>query len=422
LKNDRRRATEIAVPSGLPYYVSALALGIPAILLGLQITGWLFFIPAIFHGHADFRSFYNAGYMVRTGAARALYDYEVEKVYQNRLISQENLAMPFIHPAYEALLFVPLSLLPYRASYFAFLGVNLGLLVVCYWILRPHLQHLANIWSALPAAVFLFLPVTGTLMKGQDSILLLTLLVAATLCLGQRRELTAGALTALGLFRFQIVLPIAVLFLMWRRWRFCAGFAMAAAAVAAVSVSITGVAQTVTYAHSLISLSGSGSVGDLVRYAQPDWQMANLRGLVVGVAGSHLPAQWTRLVIFILSGGVFFLVGVLAPGRKGIDPLLIAITTSAAVSFHLLFHDLSILLTPLVLTLDRYVTAEATGNPAGRAAFRVATLMFVAPITISFVPDYFYLVAVPLCAFLLVLIYSSKPDSAGNELEGLRSI
>ena len=70
-----------------PYYVRGLALGIPAILLGIQITGWLFFIPAIFDGHVDFRNFYSAGYMVRAGDARSLYSYETEKVYQDRLIS-----------------------------------------------------------------------------------------------------------------------------------------------------------------------------------------------------------------------------------------------------------------------------------------------------------------------------------------------
>jgi hypothetical protein len=402
-----------------PYYVRGLALGIPAILLGLQITGWLFFIPAIFDGHADFRSFYNAGYMVRSGDARALYDYETEKVYQDRLISREDLAMPFIHPAYEALLFVPLSLLPYRAAYFAFLTVNLALLAICYRLLRPGLQNLARVWYGLPAAMFLFLPVTGALMKGQDSVLLLTLLVAATVCLGAGREFSAGTLIALGLFRFQIVLPIAILFLIWRRWRFSAGFAVAAAVLAAVSVGIVGVAQTESYARSLLSISGSGSTADLVRYGQPDWQMANLRGLIVGLAGSHLSILWTRRVILLVSGVVLLLVAWLAPGGKGSDPLLIAITTSAAVSYHFLFHDLSVLLIPIILALDRFVTAEATGDPAGRLVARTAAVMFVAPIMISFVPGQFYLVALPLCALLLVLIQRSRREPTGGVVETL---
>jgi hypothetical protein len=405
----------------VPYYVKGLALGIPAILLGLQITGWLFFIPAIFDGHADFRSFYNAGYMVRSGDARALYDYETEKVYQDRLISREDLAMPFIHPAYEALLFVPLSLLSYRAAYFVFLAVNLALLVICYRLLRTRMQNLADIWRGLPAAMFLFLPVTGALMKGQDSVVLLTLLTAATVCLGEGREFSAGTLVALGLFRLQIALPIAVLFLIWRRWRFSAGFAVAAVVLAAASVAMVGVAQTESYARSLLSISGSGSTADLVRYGQPDWQMANLRGLIVGLAGSHLSIVWIRRVIFLVSGMVLLLVAWLAPGRRGADPLLIAITTSAAVSYHFLFHDLSVLLIPIIFALNRFVTAEATGDPAGRLVARTAAVMFVAPIMISFVPGLFYLVAVPLCALLLVLIQRSRREATGAIVETITS-
>ncbi len=406
-----------------PYYVRGLALGIPAILLGIQITGWLFFIPAIFDGHADFRNFYSAGYMVRAGDARSLYSYETEKVYQDRLISQESLAMPFIHPAYEALLFVPLSLLPFRAAYFAFLTVNLGLLAICYRLLRAHMRNLAAVWHGLPAAMFLFLPIAGTLMKGQDSILLLTLITAATISLGERREFTAGALLALALFRFQIVIPIALLFLIWRRWRFSAGFAVVAAAVVSASVGIAGMTQTELYARSLLSLSGSGSASDLVRYGQPDWQMANLRGLIVGLAGSHLSIAWTRRVVLFVSGVVLFAVAWLTPGNKdGAEPMFIAITASAAVSYHFLFHDLSVVLIPIIFALNHFVTSEATGDPAGRFASRTAAIMFVAPITAAFVPSQFYLVALPLCALLLVLIQRSRREFTDDMFEAATAV
>src|SRR5689334_21586360 len=105
LKNDKAHSrTETG-----PYYVRALALGVPAILLTLHISGWLFFVPAISHGHFDFRHLYTAGYMVRTGHARELYQYDVEKQFEDSLLSHEEIALSFIHLAYEALLFVPFS-------------------------------------------------------------------------------------------------------------------------------------------------------------------------------------------------------------------------------------------------------------------------------------------------------------------------
>src|SRR5947209_19331266 len=111
-----------------PYYVKGLALGIPAILLGLEISGWLFFIPAITHGHNDFRQLYTGGYMLRLGYGHQLYDYDVQKSLEDKLVSPEQIALPINHLAYEELLFVPLCLLNFRAAYLAFLVVNIVLL------------------------------------------------------------------------------------------------------------------------------------------------------------------------------------------------------------------------------------------------------------------------------------------------------
>src|SRR5207244_13270755 len=77
-----------------------------------------------------------------------------------------------------------------------------------------------------PAMLSTFLPVNVALMQGQDSILLLVLLAAAFVALHRGRGFAAGTLVGLGLFKLQIVIPIAILFFAWRRWRFSAGFAL----------------------------------------------------------------------------------------------------------------------------------------------------------------------------------------------------
>src|SRR6266849_9024976 len=106
----------------VPYYVRALAMALPAVMLGLQIAGWIFFLPGAMQGHCDFRHLYAAGYMVRTGHRGELYDYNVEQRFQDNLVSREAIALPFNHLAYEALLFVPYSYLSYRFGYFLFLA------------------------------------------------------------------------------------------------------------------------------------------------------------------------------------------------------------------------------------------------------------------------------------------------------------
>src|SRR5260370_32032192 len=101
-----------------PHYVKSLSLAIPAVLLGFQISGWVFAILAVQQGRTDFRSQYTAGYMVRSGNAHRLYDYSSQLVFQNRLTTARDLALPFDHLSYEALLFFPFSYLPFNVAYF----------------------------------------------------------------------------------------------------------------------------------------------------------------------------------------------------------------------------------------------------------------------------------------------------------------
>src|SRR5882724_3155727 len=236
-----------------------LLLGILPILIGIQLLGWITFFPAaLLHGHADFRQLYAAGYMVRTGHAGELYDIRSQQQFQDVLVGNDERALPFIRPAYQALLFVPFSLLPYRTAYVAFLAVNLVLLAMTFWILRPNMRNLSRVWQGLPVFVFLvFYPIALALMQGQDSVLLLLLLAAALVALEQGQERRAGILVALGLFKMQIVIPIALLFLLWRRWRFLAGCALSASLVSLISLSVVGSAQTVVFARSLVSV-GAG--------------------------------------------------------------------------------------------------------------------------------------------------------------------
>src|SRR5216684_6233378 len=170
-------------------YLPDLLLGSLPILLAVQLLGWLTFFPTALRGHADFRQLYAAGYMVRTGHAGQLYDTRAQQEFQDALVGNDERALPFIRPAYQALLFVPFSLLPYRTAYLGFLAVNLVLLAMTFWILRPNMRNLSRVWQGLPVFVFLvFYPVALAHMQGQDSILLLLLLAAALVALEQGQE------------------------------------------------------------------------------------------------------------------------------------------------------------------------------------------------------------------------------------------
>src|SRR5207245_1604634 len=90
-------------------------------------------------------------------------------------------------------------------------------------------------------------------------------------------------------------------------------------------------------------------------------------------------------------------------GLTAADALLVVITTSALVSYHLLIHDLSILLLPVAIVLSRFIDTEGSVTES-RFILRAAVLMFVAPVCIAFTPQWFFIVALPLCAFLFALL------------------
>jgi Glycosyltransferase family 87 len=391
-------------------YLPDLLLGILPLLVAVQLLGWLSFFPSALRGHADFRQLYAAGYMVRTGHASELYDTRAQQQFQDALVGNDERALPFIRPAFQALLFVPFSLLPFRSAYIAFLAMNLVLLALAFWLVRPHMKNLARIWLGLPVFVFLvFYPIALALMQGQDSILLLALLAAALVALDHGCELTAGMLVGLGLFKMQIVIPIALLFLLWRRWRFFAGFSLSAGLVSLISLWVVGFAQTTAYARSLFSVGTSVAAAN--QFPLRISIMANLRGLFFGLMGNRVPAFGIQFITIVISVIVLVWVALFAPVKqRGIDALVVAITASVIVSYYLFIHDLSVLLIPIVATLDRFIfsPSETSGSASEPAAAWMSAVLLMAPMCIFLIPGHFYLVALPLCAFMVILLQSSR--------------
>jgi hypothetical protein len=390
--------TAAAPKSAAPNHVKELAVAVLAFSAGIQVLLW---IVNFANRDNDFRTFYTAGYMVRTGDVRNLYDAQSQLRLQNLLASKADLALPYIHPPYEALFDAPFSLLSYRNAYFAFLAFNVVLLGVSFWWLRPRMTNLAAIFPWLPLAIFIaFPPITIALLQGQDSILLLAILAGAGILLDRDQPFASGALLALGLFRFQIVLPIALLFLLWRRWRFVAGFTLSSAILCLVSLAMVGWTGAKTYCATLLSFSHRVVTQNDHVYRVPPRYSPNLRGLIFSLYRFHVPDVWLPVLTALVSVAILYL----AAKKPAYASFTVAIPAAALVSYHFLMHDMSVLLLPLVLVLDQCVRFEATSD-SRRWLFRSAALMFAAPVLQIFLygGEYFVLLALPVLAFFLLV-------------------
>ena len=348
--------------------------------------------PQALRGHVDFRQLYTAGYMVRSGHERQLYDFDATEKFQNQVVSPAEGALPFNHLAYESLLFAPFSFLKYRTAYVAFFLLNLALLLTAFRTLRPYLSPLEEVWTFLPAAAFAcFLPVALALTQGQDSILLLALMIYATRALDRGGDLRAGVFVGLTLFKFQYGLPIALLFLVWRRWPFLLGFASTATAVTGISLWLTGWDGFVSYLHSLTEMSSRFSSTYGARYGiRPDL-MPNLRGLTQAVV------HGSPFVTLAITAAVSAFVLIWAATKRPSLPL--ALLAAVLVSYHHLITDTTMMILPAGLALG----ASMSPNSEKSTPLAVlAALIFLAPAPLLLAGVRFYLLAIPILALFLV--------------------
>ena len=391
-------------------YLRDFLLGILPIMFGAQLFGWIAFFPQALHGNSDFRQLYTAAYMIRTGHGHELYDYQAQKQFQDTLVSREELALPFIRPAYQAVVMVPFSLFRYRTAYLLFLALNLGLVALCFSLLKPHMPNLSAAWRWLPPAMLsTFLPVNVALMQGQDSILLLVLLAAAFVALHRGRGFAAGTLVGLGLFKLQIVIPIAILFFAWRRWRFSAGFALSSAFAMGVSLWVIGLEQAKAFVHSLFAVGGAvAPAANQIKFPLRTTLMANLRGLIAGLTAGKLSSTTILILTISLSAAVLLALAIRLRKQAPADAMLLAITASVVVSYYLFIHDLSVLLIPIALVLDRYIGLSAASGASDGFTAILAASIFVAPICLFLIPAHFYVAALPICALLLMLSLQSE--------------
>jgi glycosyl transferase family 87 len=350
---------------------------------------------------ADFRQLYTAGYLVRSGQAHDLYNYDAEAQAQDRIVSPGS-PLPFDHLAYESLLYAPFSFLKYSTAYYAFGVFNFLLLVAAQQMMRPHLSPLEPYGKLLPESVFYcFFPAAIAVIQGQDSILLLLIAVWTYRALEKGREAQAGLLLSLGLFKFQFVLPVVLLFFLWRKWRFVLGAASGALALSGLSAFVAGFAGMRVFASTMAEMSvGLTGLPQRLKFGTYPRAMPNLRGFIDAVAGTHFSAGAIQGAVIAATILVILVAYRMRPSLE------VAILAAVLVSYHGLIHDSTLLALPLGIILVRSVQRKSLLDGI------FGLLLFVSPaILFGSTHGLYSLMAIPLL-LLLLLQRSNAGDSA----------
>ncbi len=312
----------------------------------------------VLSGHADFTAFYAAGLTVRRGQGSRLYDpreqWKVQQEFAGQVAIRQG-PLPYLRLPFEALLFIPLTFLPYPAAYVFWLLLNLGVVIVVALFLRRQLPSLRNFPAWVPVLVALgFVPVFLTLLQGQDSILILLFYSLAYIALRKGADFRAGCYLGLGLIKPHLVLPFVAIAFLRGKGRMTCGFLLVAVVLLMASLGVVGWSGFLHYPGYLWDLEQHTERG----LAQPR-DNPNLRGLVEGFGSGMASPQVITGVIVILSVGLMVWVSVRnrtgAPGGRIADLIFCqAVIVSLLVCYHSFAYDLSVLLLPISLLVREW--------------------------------------------------------------------
>lgn len=396
----------------------------------LVLHGWILAhaCRGITQGLPDFTIFYTAGQIVRTGHAAELYDNNLQKAIQQAVtptgLLKRGSILPYNHPPFEAVIFIPISRFSYVTAYLIWAGTNCALMLWLALWLRKHVSLLhslpAHLWVV---TLFTFNPVFIALIQGQDSILLLCCFALAYVSFIRNSEFTAGVWLGLGLFKFNLVLPFVLPLFLLKRKKCVAGLLATALALFVLSLSMVGWRALLGYPLYLWGTEQDRSyLWNTAHANQP-----NLRGLFTSLFPHDV---FLRTGLLILTSGLV-LVGMTLVWNRVFAQRSGAIRTGFGIgllgcvllSFHLYLHDLSVLLLAIVILMDSLSQRRSLNRWVKVSAYVLIGLLFFSPIYLVLTLRYkeLELMAVVTLALFALLVREVIRKRADSEIGSTRT-
>lgn len=194
-------------------------------------------------GH-DFVAFYTAGTFVRTGQTEKIYDLPSVADFQHKLAGGEALEIggtvgPFWNPPFYALVFVPLSYLPYHAAWDTWFVINfccaaiaIGLMARLVNQVRPGWKN----WGLVPVLVIVCMPFIQALSHGQNTCTSLLLLTVTISLWRAEKTYIAGIVCGLLFYKPQLGTLVAMALIILGGWRAFAGIATTGVVLTSVTL------------------------------------------------------------------------------------------------------------------------------------------------------------------------------------------
>jgi hypothetical protein len=328
-------------------------------------------------GYGDFIIFYTGAQIINDGRSKELFKVETQNAYQAKFdVPQLEWPLPFNHAPYELFLFMPLAHLSYPAAHAVWSGANLVLLM---FMIRWFIKYSSSQYSLFVAAAILaWFPTMETLRLGQDSILSTVLLLAVFANLKRKRDGWAGFCLALGLYKPQLVLPMAGALFMARRWNGLAVFGVTGGILASVSLGMVGWSGALDFVSILRSMENYS-------YIIFPANMPNVRGLTYLLLHEGAYAQIYGPLTVMVSLGLYAMCLYFWRAECDVSTadfdlkFSLTIVATVLISYHLYSHDLFPLTLSLALVF-RYVSSSAMRHNAITIGFFALTIILLLPV------------------------------------------
>ncbi len=362
----------------------------------------------------DFPDFYCAARMLAAGHGHQLYDADLQREYQARYAGR--VGTLYIHPPFEAVIYLAVAWLPFRYAYLLWSLLNLTFLGAGVHRLAKEVPLWD--WRLLLVASLTFVPTLLCFLQGQDSLLLLLLVVLAFAALRRGRGFAAGCWLGLGLFKFQLALPLILVLLVTQnrnvRIGLVKGFSLAALALAALSAAISGWSVFVIYPKFLLHLKAQPFAG-IVPQA-----MANFRGLIyLFFHSDQSSGAVVNLSLLCAAALIMTLLGWKKMGQDNEDGFDLAFANTVIfallVSYHLNPHDLSLALLPVALLFRRaFGRMGGVRNPAKWITLGWLGILLLPPLHLwTLRAGAYALVSLPLLGLFLSVAFLPRREEAG---------
>ena len=330
----------------------------------------------------DYSCFYVAGKLLNEYSPDKLYDFRLQNELLHSLLPKISLnkQLPYLNAPFFALIFKPLSRLPFMASYFSWILVSVILFIIGFKLflktLRSIPQKSSNVALLLALSFEPFL--MESIFGGNSSAIAFFSFALFLYFLHFKREILSGLSLGILLYKPTLLIIILPMIFIARKIKIFLGFLISCIGMMLLSILTVGFDTFFQYIRFLIGVSGSTLRSEVIF---PIWKYVDIFSFSQLLLGTISQEILIKIIIISFIPIIFLIRLWHKIDCLNIDNqnLLVAstITMTTIINMHFGIYDTVIIILPIMLTADILYRYSKIQNSEGLNQGFKALLLFI---------------------------------------------